>query len=65
MAVKSQVIRRFSGELYVLRSDAAYAALMKASVEVAASNFSQVVKLELWRCFFHFAVTRWIYQARK
>ncbi len=39
-----------------LFSDSAYAAIMKASWEIAAvPNFLQIQRLEVWRCGFHFS----------
>ncbi len=47
-----------------LFSDATYAAIVKASENIAAARFLQLTRLEMWRCTFHFASTRWINQTR-
>ncbi len=47
-----------------LFSDAAYAAIVKASENIAAARFLLIQRLEVWRCTFHFADTRWINRTR-
>ncbi len=48
-----------------LFGDAAYAAIMKASENIAAARFLQLTQLEMWCCMFHFASTRWINWTRR
>ncbi len=47
-----------------LFSDAAYAAIMKASENITTARFLQIQQLKVWRCTFYFADTRWINQTR-
>ncbi len=61
----STVIIEMTGVLLLmfdraLFSDAAYAAIVKASENIAAARFLQLTRPEMWRCMFHFASTRLI-----
>ncbi len=49
-----------------LFSDSAYATIMKASVNlVAAPNFSQTKRLEVWRSTHHFSGIQWMNRIKK
>ncbi len=49
-----------------LFSDLAYAAIMKASTDLAAMpGFSQTKRLEVWRSTHHFSAIRWLNRTRK
>ncbi len=49
-----------------LFSDAAYAAIVKTLQNTAIEpNFSQIQRLEVWRCTFHFSDIRWLNRMKK
>ncbi len=43
-----------------LFSDATYAAIVQALENIVATNFMQLIQLEIWRCMFNFSAAWWI-----